>query len=67
MEGIGLKEKLLERFTKLLEVKTLVTFAVIGDIIYLSVKGDIDPKDIVLFGGMILTYFFNKDSAKKVG
>lgn len=50
-----------ERFAKLLEVKSLVTFGIIGTVIYLAVKGSIDAKDIVLFGGMILTYFFNKD------
>ncbi|MFA5305971.1 MAG: hypothetical protein WC365_00840 [Candidatus Babeliales bacterium] len=50
-----------ERFSKLIDVKTIVTFAVVADIIFLSIKGTIEPKDIVLFGGMILTYFFNKD------
>ncbi|MFA5307684.1 MAG: hypothetical protein WC365_09605 [Candidatus Babeliales bacterium] len=50
-----------ERFAKLIDVKTIVTFAVVADIIFLSIKGTIEPKDIVLFGGMILTYFFNKD------
>jgi hypothetical protein len=60
-----MKEKLLERTLKLLEVKSLVTFAMVADIIYLSVKGTIEAKDIVLFGGMILTYFFNKDKSTK--
>jgi hypothetical protein len=50
-----------EKLFKLLEVKSLVTFGVIGTVIYLAIKGTIEPKDIVLFGGMILTYFFNKD------
>jgi len=53
-----------ERFAKLIDVKTIVTFAVVADIIFLSIKGTIEPKDIVLFGGMILTYFFNKDKVK---
>lgn len=55
-----MREKLAERATKLLEVKSLVTFGIIGTVIYLAVQGKIEPKDIVLFGGMILTYFFNK-------
>lgn len=50
-----------EKFGKLVEVKSLVTFGIIGTVIYLSVKGTIEPKDIVIFGAMILTYFFNKD------
>ena len=55
-----------ERFSKLIDVKTLVTFAIVADIIYLSIKGTIEPKDIVLFGGMILTYFFNRPKDKEV-
>lgn len=50
-----------EKFAKLIEVKSIVTFGVIGTVIYLACIGKIDAKDIVLFGGMILTYFFNKD------
>lgn len=50
-----------ERFGKLIEVKSLVTFGIIGTVIYLACKGTIEPKEIVLFGAMILTYFFNKD------
>ncbi len=49
-----------EKLAKLIDVKTIVTFAIIGNIIFLSIKGSIDSKDIVLFGGMILTYFFNR-------
>lgn len=57
-----------EKFAKLIEVKSLVTFGIIGTVIYLACKGTIEPKDIVLFGGMILTYFFNKkpDDTKSV-
>lgn len=61
-----MKEKLLERATKLLEVKSLVTFGIIGTVIYMAVKGQIEAKDIVLFGGMVMTYFFAKESTKKV-
>lgn len=60
-----MKEKLIERATKLLEVKSIVTFGIIGTVIYLAVKGQIEAKDIVLFGGMILTYFFNKNGTNK--
>lgn len=56
--------KLLERVTKLLEVKTLVTFGIIGTVIYLAVKGTVEAKDIVLFGGIVMTYFFTKDNNK---
>lgn len=56
-----MKEKLLERISKLIEVKSLVTFGIIGLVIYLASKGSIEAKDIVVFAAMILTYFFNKD------
>lgn len=59
-----MKEKLIERFTKLLDVKTLVTFGIIGTVIYLAIKGTVDSKDIVLFGGIIMTFFFTKDNNK---
>jgi hypothetical protein len=45
---------------KLFEVKSIITFGIIGLVIHLAVKGTIEPKDVVLFAGMILTYFFNK-------
>ena len=50
-----------EKLAKLVEVKSLVTFGIIATVIYLACKGTVDAKDIVLFAGMILTYFFNKD------
>lgn len=61
-----MKEKLAEAVISLLKVKTLVTFGIIGTVIYLAAKGSIEAKDIVLFGGIILTYFFNKKPDDKV-
>jgi hypothetical protein len=56
---------LIERLTKLLEVKSIVTFGIIGLVIYLGVKGTIEAKDVMLLAGMIITYFFNKDVTKE--
>ena len=53
-----------EQLRKLIEVKSLVTFGIIGTFIFLACMGKIDPKEVVLFGGIILTYFFNKDKVK---
>jgi hypothetical protein len=50
-----------ERFSKLIDVKSIVTFGIIGTVIYLAVKGTIQPADVMLIAGMIITYFFNKD------
>jgi hypothetical protein len=40
---------------------------IIGAIVYLAIKGTVESKDIVLFGGIILTYFFTKDNNKSSG
>jgi len=56
---------LLERLTKLLEVKTIVTIAIIVTVLYLAVKGTIEAKDIMLLAMTVMTYFFTKDINKK--
>jgi hypothetical protein len=56
-----MKETLVEALISLLKVKTLVTFGIIGTVIYLSVKGSIEAKDVMLIAGIIITYFFTKD------
>lgn len=53
-----------ERLTKLLEVKTLITFALVGGGLYGFIAGLIGAD---VFGGwcsMILVYFFSKDANK---
>jgi hypothetical protein len=59
-----MKEKIADRILKLFEVKSLVTFGIIGTVIYLACKGTIESKDMVLFAGIIMTYFFTKDNNK---
>jgi hypothetical protein len=56
-----MKETLVEALISLLKVKTLVTFGIIGTVIYLAVKGSIEAKDVMLIAGIIITYFFTKD------
>jgi K+-sensing histidine kinase KdpD len=58
-------DKLLERLTNLFEIKSIITLLIIGTIVVLALKGQIEAKEIVLFGGIILTYFFTKDINKK--
>jgi hypothetical protein len=50
-----------ENFAKLINVKTIITFGIVGTVIYLACKGTIEAKDVMLLAGMIITYFFNKD------
>lgn len=55
---------MLEKIAKLIEVKSLITFGITGTVIYLAVKGSIEPKDVMMLAGMVFTYFFNKDKNK---
>jgi len=59
-----MSNKLVERIVKLLDVKTIITFGIIGTVIYLAVRGTIDSQNMVLFAGIVMTYFFTKDNNK---
>lgn len=54
-----------ERLAKLIDVKTVVTFAVVGVFSYLSVVGKIEPKDLMAVVMMVITFFFAKQSSKE--
>ena len=54
-----------ERFSKLIDVKTLVTFAVVGVFSYLAVVGRIEAKDFMGVVLMIITFFFAKKATDK--
>ena len=54
-----------ERLAKLIDVKTVVTFAVVGVFAYLSVIGKIEPKDLMAVVMMVITFFFAKQSTKE--
>jgi hypothetical protein len=54
-----------ERLAKLIDVKTVVTFTVIGVFSYLAVIGKIEPKDFMGVVLMIVTFFFAKKSEDK--
>jgi hypothetical protein len=49
-----------EKFAKLIDVKSIVTFGIIGTVIFLAIRGSIKPEDIMMIAGMIITYFFTK-------
>lgn len=49
-----------DKLSKLIDVKTLVTFAVIGVFSYLAIIGRIDTKDVMIVVTAIITYFFSK-------
>lgn len=51
-----------EKFANLIDVKTIVTFAVVGVFSYLSIAGKIEPKDLMAVVLMVITFFFAKKS-----
>lgn len=52
---------------KLINVKTIVTFVVIGVFAYLAVKGRIKPNDVMTVVTSIIVFFFAKSNNKKDG
>ena len=49
-----------EKFAKLIDVKTIVTFGVVGAVIYLGVSGKLDATKIFELAMIIVTFFFVK-------
>lgn len=54
-----------EKIAKLIDVKTIVTFAVVGAVIYLAVTGKLDSTKLFELGMIIVTFFFVKEADKK--
>ena len=54
-----------ERLARLIDVKTVVTFAVVGVFSYLSIVGKIEPKDLMAVVMMVITFFFAKQSTRE--
>ena len=55
-----------DKLAKLIDVKTLVTFTVIGVFAYLAVAGKITPENVMVVVSMIVTFFFAKKSDTEV-
>ena len=51
-----------ENLAKLIDVKTIVTFALVGTIMYLAITGNLDSKDIYTMAMMIMAFYFGKES-----
>ncbi len=47
-----------DKFAKLIDVKSIVTFVVIGVFAYLAIVGRVDAKDFMVIVTSIITYFF---------
>jgi len=49
-----------EQFSKLIDVKTIVTFSIVGTVIYLAVADKLDSTKIYELALMVVTFFFGK-------
>ena len=49
-----------EKIAKLLELKSIVTIALVSVFSYLSIIGTIEPKDFMVIFGMVITYYFSR-------
>jgi hypothetical protein len=47
-----------EKFAKLIDVKTLVTFALVGAMIFFTAVGKIDPEKLASMATMAVSFFF---------
>lgn len=54
-----------DKFAKLIDVKTIVTFALVGATIVLAFKGRIDPKEISSITLMAVSFFFGVKATEK--
>lgn len=53
-------DEITKKLAKLIDVKTIVTFSVVGTIVFLSVTGKLEPSKIFELGMIIVTFFFVK-------
>jgi hypothetical protein len=56
--------KFKDRLAKLIDVKTLVTFALTAAFVYLSVIGKIEPQIFLTIYAMVIGYYFGTQQDK---
>lgn len=57
--------KIRENIANLLKVKTLVTLAVIAVFVVMSLRGDINPDNVMLIVSMVVSFYFGTQHEKK--
>ena len=57
--------KILENMANLLKVKTLVTLVVIAVFAVLSLRGDINPDNVMIIISMVVSFYFGTQHEKK--
>jgi uncharacterized protein (DUF486 family) len=56
---------MLKNLADLLKVKTIVTLVVIAVFAVLSLKGDIQPDNVMIIISMVVSFYFGTQSEKK--
>ena len=59
--------KLRERIAKLIDVKSIVTFALTGTFMFLSVQGKIEPQIFMSIYTMIMGFYFGSNVERHKG
>ena len=54
-----------EKLTKLINVKSIITFAIVGVLCYLSVVGKIEAKGFLSLANMVVIFYFGTQNGKK--
>lgn len=54
-----------EKITKLIDLKSIITLALAGTLIYGFVIGKIETKDFLIYVAMVFTYYFAKKDTKE--
>ena len=56
--------KFKDRIAKLIDVKTIVTFALTAAFVYLSVKGEVQPEIFMTIYTMVIGFYFGTQLEK---
>jgi len=56
--------KIKDRISKLIDVKTIVTFALTISFVYLSISGQIEPQIFMAIYTMVIGFYFGTQSNK---
>lgn len=54
-----------ERLAKLIDVKTITTFAIVGTICYLGIVGKISPENMFQLALIIIGFYYGTQKEKK--
>ncbi|MDD2402800.1 MAG: hypothetical protein PHD60_11490 [Clostridia bacterium] len=52
--------EIVKKIAKLIDVKTIVTFSVVGGVIFLAVTGVLEPNKLFELSMIIVTFFFSR-------